>query len=78
MNYPDVLVPGSITHITAHYDHHIPTHLPVYAFNVSDVWNPSDDELRTYCTVRWEGHPTTCHVCEGGHHVHIVWTHKRS
>lgn len=46
-------------------------HLPVDA---SVNWRPIEGVRVLQCTVTRQGMETfTCHVCEGGHHVHISW-----
>ena len=73
------IVQGSDTQISNNpWEWRIPVMRTLYASAISgeDIPDPFLDPW--YCTVTPKNFERiTCHVCEGGHHVHIVWPLRR-
>ena len=70
----DFLLQGSTTFcVPDRWEANLPLLKQLVSFARLDGNVPPSVEM-DYCTVRRkQGERQTCHACEGGHHVHVVW-----
>ena len=73
---PDVIVAGSEVFHVPEYSRSC--NLPVYPEIIVSraLAEIALEEMRVdpgYCEIRRGREMQVCHVCEGGHHVHLVW-----
>lgn len=68
----ELLVQGSKEIVTKLNYWRVPIHQSVRVADMDKYGYPETIEY-TWCYVERKHEHITCHVCEGGHHVHVRW-----